>query len=187
MFPQIFLEYLQENEIDPVIYSSEYSEFRFVALLPEARLGLEEIQEGLSCKVEQCSEFSLFYRLIPQYPNDVISKSLLYRSGKILAMDLSSGLAVKHLDIAEGDHILDLCCAPGNKLTLAALMTKSTGSVTGVDISEPRLSIARSIAKKYRAPNVRLFLEDGCTFDRRPFIVDRSGSAIDKVLISCKY
>lgn len=181
MFPQIFQEYLQENEIDPALYSQHSSEFRFVASLPGTFLSLEELEEDLSCKVEQCSEFPLFYKLVPPYLNDVISKSALYRSGKIMAMDLSSGLAVRHLDIVEGDQILDLCCAPGNKMTLAALMTKASGSVTGVDISGPRLAIARSIVKKYRAPNVRLFLDDGCTFDWRPFVTDRSGPDSNKV------
>lgn len=181
MFPTVFLEYLEANEIDPKIYTQECSESRFVALVPDAMIGLNEIQSDLSCKVETCSEFPLFYRLIPPYSKSAISNSSLYRAGKLIAMDLSSGLAVKYLGVVEGDHVLDLCCAPGNKMTLAALMTKSSGSVTGVDISKSRLSIARAIVKKYKPPNVRLFLEDGCTFDRRPFVVDRSGYDQEKV------
>lgn len=30
-------------------------------------------------------------------------------------MDLSSGIAVYALDVQPGDHVLDICCAPGKK------------------------------------------------------------------------
>lgn len=38
-----------------------------------------------------------------------------YKDGRIFGMDLSSGIAVYALDVQPGDHVLDICCAPGKK------------------------------------------------------------------------
>ena len=34
-------------------------------------------------------------------------------SGKVYGIDVSSGAVVKALGVEAGDHVLDLCCAPG--------------------------------------------------------------------------
>lgn len=96
----------------------------------------------------------------------------LYREGKIIPMELSSGLAVLLLDLQENDAFLDVCCAPGCKLVLAGLMIgkfggngiDAGGSCTGVDISRHRLCTAKSMVTKYKVPNVRLFLGDARKF-----------------------
>ncbi len=82
-------------------------------------------------------------------------------------MDLASAASVLALDIEANDHVLDLCCAPGAKLCLISnLFGKSgKGTVTGVDISEKRLSVCRKLVKKHKIPSVRLFKEDGVMFN----------------------
>lgn len=81
-------------------------------------------------------------------------------------MEVSSGISVFLLDIQSNDHFLDLCCAPGNKLTLASLcMKRSSGSVTGVDVNLNRLNNAISMVKKHKLKNVRLFHMDSVLFD----------------------
>lgn len=87
-----------------------------------------------------------------------------YKEGKILSMSASSGLAVQLLEIKANDHILDLCCAPGLKLIYAGLKLGNNGSITGVDSSKDRLCITRSLVKKYKVNNVRLFVGDGRYF-----------------------
>ncbi len=167
MFPQIFLDYLADNEIPLVIYERDVEVSRYVCKVPGI---VSDPSQDFPSGIEECPEFPLFYHILPPFPENVIQKSVLYKSGRLIAMDLSSGMAVKYLDIREGDHILDLCCAPGTKLTLAGLLTGSTGSVTGIDVAEHRLSVARALVKKYKVSNVRLFHTDGTKFDRRPFI-----------------
>lgn len=80
----------------------------------------------------------------------------------VLPLDVWSALTVNLLEPNPGEHMLDLCCAPGAKLVLAARLGFT--SVTGVDISEHRLCITRSLVRKHRLPLVRLFREDGRTF-----------------------
>lgn len=86
-------------------------------------------------------------------------------------MDAVSGLAVRLLELRHDEHFLDLCCAPGTKLTLARLLQmaqegeqgirKCIGSATGVDISMGRLSTTRALVKKYGLSRTRLLCEDG--------------------------
>lgn len=71
-------------------------------------------------------------------------------------MDMSSGYAVKALNLTEGLHVLELCCAPGNKLMYIRDLMKG-GSVTGVDISIPRMEVTRSLISKYKHNTIRLF------------------------------
>jgi hypothetical protein len=94
------------------------------------------------------------------------------------------------LQIEPNDHVLDLCCAPGNhedccrfknrqmdtvlikdlgaKLCMISniISSEGTGTVTGVDISPHRVATCRSLVKRYKiAERVRLFNADGMTFN----------------------
>ncbi|KAL4156169.1 hypothetical protein PRNP1_005201 [Phytophthora ramorum] len=104
----------------------------------------------------------------------------LYRDGQLYGIDISSGFAVSLLDVRPGEHVLDLCCAPGAKLTMIADLLQLRGSVTGVDFSRPRLGACRQLVHKYqlfrreseakdaRAWRCRLFHADGRTFNIGP-------------------
>lgn len=67
-----------------------------------------------------------------------IASSDAYKAGSIYGIDASSGAAVLALDPQPGEHILDLCCAPGAKLCMIADLLGREGSVTGVDVSKVR-------------------------------------------------
>lgn len=179
--PQVFLDYLADNEISPLIYSTSTAHNRYICICPTWQATEEDLLADFSSGVELAHESPRFYRLTRPYPSNAISSSALYRQGKIIGMDLASGMAVDALRLCPGDNVLDLCCAPGTKLTLAALLAGPTGSVTGVDISRHRLGTARSLVKKYRPPRVRLFLADGRAFDRRVFLPCREGSQTEPV------
>jgi 16S rRNA C967 or C1407 C5-methylase (RsmB/RsmF family) len=84
----------------------------------------------------------------------------------LYGMDMSSGWAVKALGIKDNLNILELCCAPGNKLMYARDIMKG-GSVTGVDISVPRMEVTNSLVTKYGHKNtIRLFCEDAVNFSK---------------------
>lgn len=76
-----------------------------------------------------------------------------YRAGRVYGMDAASAGAVWALGPQPGEHILDLCCAPGLKLSAIADALAGGaggGSLTGVDVSRARLAVARKVAVKYR-------------------------------------
>jgi 16S rRNA C967 or C1407 C5-methylase (RsmB/RsmF family) len=102
-----------------------------------------------------------FYRLPAEQS---IHHSKLYTEGLLYGMDMSSGYAVKALGLEDNLHVLELCCAPGNKLMYIRDLMKG-GSVTGVDISQPRMEVTRSLIKKYgHEHTIKLYCEDATTF-----------------------
>ncbi|EIJ93342.1 uncharacterized protein NEPG_01684 [Nematocida parisii ERTm1] len=120
------------------------------------------------------------------YPSDYrISYTEEYINRQILSMSLWSIIAVNLLEIERSSKVLDMCCAPGMKLVYSGLLLDSanynnstkTGSITGIDISRSRLSIAKSLVLKYKVPNVRLVLGDTSCFTSPPIIP----ASLDKV------
>lgn len=99
-----------------------------------------------------------------------ISRSQAYRDAVAQGIDAASGLCVRALDPHPDDRVLDLCCAPGAKLAYIAdlIGNEGAGSVTGVDVSEKRLVICRSLLRRMGVPRSRLFCCDGRTFDFPP-------------------
>ncbi|CEG49202.1 tRNA cytosine-5-methylases and related enzymes of the NOL1/NOP2/sun superfamily [Plasmopara halstedii] len=101
----------------------------------------------------------------------------LYKKGEVYGIDISSGYAVKLLNLEPGEHVLDLCCAPGAKLAMVADLLHLCGSVTGVDCSRSRLGACKQLVHKYGLVEsqseseqwrCRLFHADGSTFSIGP-------------------
>ncbi|KAG1693020.1 hypothetical protein DVH05_024056 [Phytophthora capsici] len=117
-----------------------------------------------------------FYSLPMTAP---LARMSLYKTGQVYGMDISSGYAVTLLKIQPGEHVLDLCCAPGAKLTMIADLLQLQGSVTGVDFSRSRLGACKQLVHKYqlfqaekeagdKSWRCRLFHADGRTFNIGP-------------------
>jgi 16S rRNA C967 or C1407 C5-methylase (RsmB/RsmF family) len=99
-------------------------------------------------------------------------------------MDVSSGAAVAALFSSGRStdmRVLDLCCSPGLKLCMMADLLSSSSTIVGVDISECRLALCRSIVKKYHVDpgtlgcardsytaRIRLYCADGSRFGTEP-------------------
>lgn len=134
---------------------------------------------------------SVGHRFLRLGVNHRVAGTEMYISGKLYGIDISSAAAVVALGVSNGNHILDLCCAPGAKLAMIsdslamgerkeaaekregdeAMADEAkeegplVGSVSGVDISSARLSACRTVCQKYELANVRLFLDDACEFN----------------------
>ncbi|KAF9168301.1 hypothetical protein DFQ26_009520 [Actinomortierella ambigua] len=189
--PSDFVTFLHKNDIDPAIYTVADLP-RYVRLNPDPHntITAEELSDQLGVSVEPVPGLELFCRL----PAKVrLRQSQAYTEGRIFGMDLSSGIAVYALDVQPGDHVLDICCAPGAKLCMIAgqltnsggvqsdrtssstkLQMHITGTVTGVDISHHRLATCRNLLKRHRLQqHARLFQADGTTFHvLRPSALD---------------
>jgi 16S rRNA C967 or C1407 C5-methylase (RsmB/RsmF family) len=59
-------------------------------------------------------------------------------------------------------------CSNSSSSSTASRKISHGGTVTGVDVSLPRLQIARSLIRKYSVMGVRLYRADGCTFALGP-------------------
>ncbi|KAJ1800850.1 hypothetical protein LPJ59_000759 [Coemansia sp. RSA 2399] len=187
-FPASFLAFLHDNHIDPQIYDVFDRLPRYVRILRNSKRSdgeLEGIVQRISadagCKVNPVAGIPGFLEIADSSVK--LSQLHAYTSGDIVGMDVSSGIAALALSVAPGDNVLDICCAPGAKLLLLAEMLNNddmratnelvscvrAGTVTGVDISAHRAATCRSLVKKHAGSDkafIRLFLDDGTTFDR---------------------
>ncbi|KAL6222266.1 hypothetical protein ACLB2K_005658 [Fragaria x ananassa] len=151
--PEAFLEFLKHNGIDPSIYTATHSTPRYIRVKPGCEDQIESIEGEIKCKLERVEWLPGFYSLPPD----------------IYGIDAASGAAVSALDVSAGDHVLDLCAAPGAKLCLISDLLDDSGSVTGVDVSRHRLAACRTMLQKYALGSLcRLFVADGTTFSIIP-------------------
>ncbi|KAK8367727.1 hypothetical protein V6Z12_A02G205500 [Gossypium hirsutum] len=168
--PEAFLSFLQENGIDPSIYIASDSTPRYLRLKPGSEAEIEGIEAEIKCKLEKVNWLPGFYSLPPDI---LIANSKSYLDGKIYGIDAASGAAVSVLNISPGDHVLDLCAAPGAKLCMMLDLLGDSGSVTGVDVARHRLAACRTMLQKYSlGDRCRLFVADGTTFSLAPLRVD---------------
>lgn len=125
------------------------------------------VEEDLGVPLEPLPWLPGFFSLPPNFP---IAGTRSYKTGRIFGMDAASGAAVAALDIQEGDHVLDLCAAPGAKLAMMAdILGQGSGTLTAVDISLPRLAATKTVLVKYKvADRCRLFLGDATRFSVPP-------------------
>lgn len=176
--PDAFVDFLKENDIDPSIYTATDSTPRYIRLKPGCESYLREIEDEIKCKPGRVDWLPDFFSLPPDIQ---IANTKAYREGKIYGIDAASGAAVAALNICEGDHILDLCAAPGAKLCMISDLLGNSGSITGVDVSRHRLAACRTMLQKYAlGDRCRLFVADGTTFSFIPTRYDTGESAVDE-------
>lgn len=177
------MQFLQDNDLSPAFYapllSLAHVPSRFVhpvsrSLDPNqprvARATKADITRELGIPPPEIHDVAWlprpnleFWRL----PGHYRVSSPSFRSGAFQALDAGSGVAVHALDVQPDDNVLDLCFAPGGKGALCGeAMRDGRGTVTAVDESEARLSVARSRSRKFgNDSKTRYNRADGTTFD----------------------
>lgn len=174
-------QFMDDNDIDEDNFKGHTT--RHIRINPRRPIALALIAAQLGHAPTPVSWLPDIYALPAAVP---LASSAVYKSGNIYGIDVASAAAVTFLGPQRGDRILDLCCAPGAKLSLIADIvcpptschdssasafaattaasetgTGGAGFVVGVDVSESRLSATRSLLRKYAQCNVRLYLGDG--------------------------
>ncbi|ESQ31092.1 hypothetical protein EUTSA_v10004380mg [Eutrema salsugineum] len=175
--PETFLSFLEANGLDPSIYTHRDSIPRYVRLKPGFEDLVGEIEYEINCKLEKVNWLPGFYSIPPDVQ---IARSMAYQQGKMYGIDAASGAAVSALGISPGDHVLDLCAAPGAKLCMMLDLLGEKGTATGVDVARHRLAACRTMLRKYGlGQRSRLFLADGTTFSVPPITNLPCGSCAD--------
>ncbi|XP_057544790.1 uncharacterized protein LOC130823965 isoform X2 [Amaranthus tricolor] len=164
--PEAFIKFLEENGLDPSIYTSTDTLPRYIRLKPGCEAEIDEIEAELQCSLNEVSWLPNFYSIPPQIQ---IASSKAYQHGKVYGIDAASGAAVHALNVVPGDHVLDLCAAPGAKLCMMLDLLGGSGSVTGVDVARHRLAACRTMVQKYAlGDHCRLLVTDGTSFSLKP-------------------
>jgi 16S rRNA C967 or C1407 C5-methylase (RsmB/RsmF family) len=146
--PQVFLTWLQDNGIDPRIYTECCHTLpRYIRLNPRVSetLAIAELATQLGAPLEPvpwlpaATSGGAWFRVDGSVK---ITGVDAYRRGQLYGMDASSAAAVLAMGCRPGDHILDLCCAPAAKVRAARQRACRAHLLGGVGLS----SLCRSFA-----------------------------------------
>lgn len=96
-----------------------------------------------------------------------LSETNEFTSGMIYIQKLESMIPAVVLNPKEGEHILDLCAAPGSKTTQIAVMTNDNANITAVEIDTVRSQTLKEIVTTAQASSIHILCEDGFRLDQR--------------------
>ncbi len=83
-----------------------------------------------------------------------------FKNGYFQVQDQGSMIVSKILDPKEGESILDVCCAPGGKLSHIAQIMKDTGKLIGWDIYEHKIDLTLKTLERLAINNTQVKLQD---------------------------
>jgi 16S rRNA (cytosine967-C5)-methyltransferase len=86
--------------------------------------------------------------------------SPLWREGAFLAQSRAAMLVARVLAPEPGEHVLDLCAAPGGKSTHLAALMHGHGTILAVEHNRRRAGALSRTAQRLHATNVRVALAD---------------------------
>jgi tRNA (cytosine49-C5)-methyltransferase len=107
-----------------------------------------------------------------------IRDSDLAINGAVYIQNAASWLPVLALDPQPGEHVLDICAAPGGKTSHIAAMANNEAYITANDNSRPRLAKLRSNLVRLGVKNVEYTLYDAAQLSRK-----LKGQQFDKILL----
>jgi len=84
----------------------------------------------------------------------------LYARGEIYPQSLPSVLAVRTLELKEGELVVDLTASPGGKLTYASQLMKNKGLVIGIDRSPRKVETLNENLRRLGVKNAKTLCMD---------------------------
>ncbi len=106
-----------------------------------------------------------------------IRKTIAFREGLFRVQDEASQLAAHFLDPRPGERVLDLCAGTGGKTLHVAALMHDRGEITAADVSQKKLQILKSEAKRLGVTTVKTIQENNTKRN------DTIGKNFDKVLV----
>ena len=88
-----------------------------------------------------------------------------FLQGKILVQDVSSMLVAEAASPKKGDHILDMCAAPGGKSIHAADKMGDYGNVDARDVSQYKADLIKENIHRTGVINVEARVQDATVYD----------------------
>lgn len=112
-------------------------------------------KEGLSCEATQYSPEGIVLR----QPAD-ITRLLSFQKGWFIVQDEAAQMISYLVNPKPGDHILELCAAPGGKTTHLAQLMNNQGYIVAVDIRLDKISLLKENLSRLQIDIIRTVLAD---------------------------
>ena len=96
---------------------------------------------------------------------DYLNSLESFRNGLFYVQDVSSMMVAEYAKPEHGDHVIDVCAAPGGKTILAAEYTKEAGHVLSRDVSEYKTALILENLERMHRTNVKVEVHDATVYD----------------------
>lgn len=96
---------------------------------------------------------------------DYLAKLKSFQQGHFYIQDISSMQVAEWAAPKKGDHIMDVCAAPGGKAIHLAEKLEGTGSVVAGDLTDYKVSLIRENIERSRLTNIEAVRRDAAVFD----------------------
>jgi len=144
--------------------------FRFNSLKISQK-DLERALELKKIKYRKGSFFENFYWIESKIDLEYL---FLFQKGYIYPQDESAGFPVRLLDTQPGETILDMCAAPGGKLTYISELMKNSGKLIALDLNPERMEKVKENCERLGVKNVLFQIGDARNY---------STETVDRILI----
>lgn len=88
-----------------------------------------------------------------------------FREGLFYVQDISSMMVAEWADPGEGDHIIDVCAAPGGKSIHLAEKMHGTGSIEARDLTDYKVGLIEENIARHGLSNVKAVRWDATVYD----------------------
>lgn len=99
------------------------------------------------------------------YQGSSIFATSYYKDGLISIQDEASQLVARMMDPVPGEHVLDVCSAPGTKSMHMAELMKNEGRIVCGDIHEHRVELIKQGAQRLGLTNIEALVMDATKLD----------------------
>ncbi len=87
-----------------------------------------------------------------------------YDEGLFIVQDETPASILDTLSASTGEHILDICAAPGGKTCVLAQQVGDNGTITALDLNRTRMNVLRRNIVRLRLDNVKTIIGDVSKF-----------------------
>lgn len=134
------------------------------------KISPEELQERLQreqVRVERldAGEYPGLHYAFAISGFDRLNSLASFQEGLFYVQDLSSMQVAELAAPKKGDHIIDVCAAPGGKSIHLAEKLNGTGYVEARDLTPYKKGLVEENIKRHQAVNIGAVLMDACVFD----------------------
>ncbi len=156
---RLFIEQYGEEETEKLL--SAFSRIPSLCLRVNNKLVTREkllsalLERGFSAREDKYSEDGILV------DGNAMPKNLPgYEQGLFFVQDTASQVAVRALSPKENSVIIDVCACPGGKSFSAALLSRDKGKVISFDVSESKLGLIESGARRLHLDSVKAYCHD---------------------------
>ncbi|QHX36926.1 16S rRNA (cytosine(967)-C(5))-methyltransferase RsmB [Spiroplasma sp. BIUS-1] len=164
LFKKIEKDYSRDQAEEFVLISNVESKISM--RLNTLKISKEEFEKNYLEKYELKNSKLINYFYLS---NKNIVNEDIFKKGYVTIQDQTSGLASHILNPRKESKVLDMCCAPGGKLTHLAQIMQNTGTIDAYELQENKMKLIQENLNRLGVENVNLVCKNALDIDERKY------------------